>query len=79
MPIDFNAHIALADLRARAAAGETITAAEMRDLLLDLQRGREASATRAAAERRATAKAAKPAPTKLDLKQLFQASVEQDT
>jgi hypothetical protein len=77
MPIDFDAHIRLADLRARAAVGETITPAEMRDLLLDLQRGREASATRAATEKRATAKAAKPQP-KLDLKQLFQASVDQE-
>jgi hypothetical protein len=73
MPIDFDAHIRLADLRVRAAAGETISAAEMRDLLLDLQRGREASATRAAAEKRTAAKA-KP-QTKLDLKQLFTASV----
>jgi hypothetical protein len=74
MPIDFDAHIRLVDLRTRAAAGEPINPEEMRDLLLDLRRGREAAATRVAAEKRATTKANTPAP-KIDLRALFAASL----
>jgi hypothetical protein len=75
MPIDFDAQIRLADLRTRATAGEPITAQEMRELLLDLRRGREASATRAAAEKRTVAKASAP---KINLRDLFAASAEPD-
>ena len=71
MPIDFDAHIRLADLRTRVLAGEKPSAAEMRELLLDLQRGRDMSAARAASEKRTAAKAKKPTAAPLDLDALM--------
>ena len=76
MTIDFDAQCHLADLRMRVQRGDRVTAAEYRDLLLDLRRGRDMAA---AATRSATAKAAKQkradasakAKPKLDLSKLF--------
>jgi hypothetical protein len=59
MAIDFDAHAHLADLRLRVLNGEQPSAAEMRELLLDLQRGRDMAAAASASQRRTAAKAAK--------------------
>lgn len=71
--IDFDAQIRLVDLRTRAAAGERISANEMRELILDLQRGREVSAAKAAADRRTAKKASGPKTPKpaIDINSLF--------
>jgi hypothetical protein len=76
MPIDIDAHIRLADLRLRVLNGETPSAMEMRELLLDLQRGRDMAAAASAAQRRKIAKAAKAFDKRppLDLADLFKSS-----
>ena|SRR5215469_13155074 len=69
--IDFDAHIRLADLRMKVLNHDyEPTPDEMRALILDLQRGREASAAREMAEKRKAKKASEPKPP-VDLSELF--------
>lgn len=71
MPIDFDAHIRLADLRTRINSGQDVSADEMRDVLLQLRQGRDAAAT---ANRKAARAAAQPRtkpPKEVDLVELF--------
>lgn len=68
MPIDFDAQVRLADLRMRVLNGDTVTAAEYRQVVDDLRRGREAMAL----DKRKSAKTKKTAEQpKLDLSSLF--------
>lgn len=79
--IDFEAQAHLADLRMRVLRGETVSATEYRDLLLDLRRGRDmaAAATRAAAAKAAKLQREAKAKPKLDLYTLFSGTSTSDS
>ena len=70
MAIDLDAQVRLADLRLRSLNGERLTATEMRELLLDLQRGRDMAAATARSTAAKARRVAKPKP-EINLADLF--------
>jgi hypothetical protein len=81
MPVDLDAHIRLADLRLRVLSGETPSAMEMRELLLDLQRGRDMTAAASAAQRRRVARETRAATKQrppVDIDELFASPIAQE-